>query len=68
MMKRSNEATVIATTPPDLIASSGGLKNFSGGNDAMTGPGRFAAAHNVTLLAPTSWPPASLKACCSAAR
>lgn len=61
MMNRSNEATVIAITPPDLIASDGGLKNFSNTNDPMTGPGRFAAAHNLTIQAPTSWPPASLK-------
>ena len=44
MMNRSNEATVIAITPPDLIASDGGLKNFSNTTDPMTGPGRFAAA------------------------
>lgn len=62
MVNRSSEAAVIALTPPELISPSGGLRNFSGSNDPMTGSGRFAAAHHLNVVAPTSWPPSVLKA------
>lgn len=61
MMNRSSEALVIAKTPPDLIGSSGGLKNFSNTDDAITGPTRYAQAHGFTLVPPTSWPPSALR-------
>jgi hypothetical protein len=55
MMTRSSVAVVIARTPPDLIASDGGLKNFSNTDDAVTSGRRFAQVHGLQANAPMSW-------------
>lgn len=55
MMTRSNVPTVISRTPPDLIASDGGLENYSATDDAVTGGRRFAQAHGLRVNPPMSW-------------
>jgi hypothetical protein len=61
MMTRSIVPAVIARTPPDLILSDGGLKNFSATDDAVTGGRRFAQAHGLRVSAPMSWSVALLQ-------
>ena len=61
MITNSNVPNVIARTPPDLIASDGGLQNFSNTNDAVTGGRRFAQAHGLRMHAPMSWSVAALR-------
>lgn len=61
MVNRSTVPAVIARTPPDLILADGSLANFSDTDDPMTESGRFASANGLTVVAPTSWPPSSLK-------
>jgi hypothetical protein len=55
MMTRSTVPVVISRTPPDLIASDGGLKNFSSTDDAITGGRRYATAHGLRVHPPMSW-------------
>lgn len=54
MITRSNVPGVIARTPPDLIASDGGLRNFSNTDDAFTGGRRFAQSQGVRLVSAAS--------------
>jgi hypothetical protein len=55
MINRSTVPAVVARTPADLIASDGGLKNFSDTDDAVTGGNRYAAAHGLRMQPPMSW-------------
>lgn len=55
MMNRSTVPAVIARTPADLIASDGGLRNYSETDDAITGGERYAQAHNLKMQPPMSW-------------
>jgi hypothetical protein len=61
MLTRSNVPAVVARTPPDLIGTGGGLRNFSGTDDAMTGGRRYAAAHGLSVRPPMSWPVGMLR-------
>jgi hypothetical protein len=61
MVTRSNVPAVIARTPPNLISSGGGLINFSETNDPITNSRRFANAHSMNVVPPTSWMPSALK-------
>ncbi|CAN5666707.1 NlpC/P60 family protein [soil metagenome] len=61
MVNRSSVPVVIARTPPDLILPDGSLRNFSDTNDPMTGSRRFATAHSLSVIPPTSWMPAALQ-------
>jgi hypothetical protein len=61
MMTGSNVPAVIARTPPDLIDSEGGLKNYSETDDAVTGGQRFAQAHGLRVNPPMSWPVSLLR-------
>lgn len=61
MVTRSTVPAVIARTPADLILPDGSLKNFSDTGDPITGSRRFADPNGLTVVPPTSWPPASLK-------
>src|SRR5581483_73880 len=54
MITRSSVPAVIARTPPDLIASDGGLRNFSNTDDAFTGGRRFAQSQGVRLASAAS--------------
>jgi peptidoglycan hydrolase-like protein with peptidoglycan-binding domain len=60
MVTRSVVPTVIARTPSDLILPDGSLRNFSDTNDSITGSARFARAHGMMVVPPTSWPPSAL--------
>jgi peptidoglycan hydrolase-like protein with peptidoglycan-binding domain len=60
MVNRSTVPVVIARTPPDLILPDGSLRNFSETNDPMTGSTRFAQAHGLRVIPPTSWLPSAL--------
>lgn len=62
MVTRSNVPAVIAKTPADLILPDGSLANFSETADPVTGSARFAAAHGLTVVPPTSWMPTGLVA------
>ncbi|MET3495645.1 peptidoglycan-binding protein [Variovorax boronicumulans] len=55
MVTRTTVTSVVSRTPADLIASDGGLLNFSDTGDAMTGSQRYAAAHSLSLRPPMSW-------------
>jgi hypothetical protein len=54
MITNSTVPAVIARTPPDLIASDGGLRNFSNTDDAFTGAGRYAESQNIRLVSAAS--------------
>jgi hypothetical protein len=60
MVTRSTVPNVITRTPPDLILPDGSLRNFSETGDPHTGSTRFAQAHFMTVVLPTSWPPSAL--------
>ena len=61
MLTRTTVQAVIARTPADLVASDGGLANFSESNDPVTGATRFARANFLTLVASAaSWMPTGL--------
>jgi hypothetical protein len=63
MLTRTTVQAVIARTPANLVAADGGLENYSGTSDAVTGAERFARANSLTLLAAaTSWMPMGLLA------
>lgn len=55
MMTRSSVSTVIAKTPPDMIASDGGLKNSSATDQAMVSGSKYAAIHGLRCNPPMSW-------------
>lgn len=60
MVTRSTVPNVIARTPADLILPDGSLRNFSETDDPMTGSGRFASVHGMTVIPPASWMPRAL--------
>jgi hypothetical protein len=61
MRTSTSVANVIARTPADLVLADGGLANFSGGDDPVTGATRFAEANFLRLVASaTSWMPRGL--------
>jgi peptidoglycan hydrolase-like protein with peptidoglycan-binding domain len=61
MITRSSVPAVVARTPPDLIASDGGLLNFSETGDAVTESRRYASVHGLTVRPPMSWPVNALR-------
>ena len=60
MMTRSTVPAVIAKTPPDMIASDGGLLNSSGSDQAVVTGTRYGKIHGLQCHAPMSWPVATL--------
>lgn len=62
MITKSTVPAVIAKTPADLIASDGGLKNYSNTNDAVTNSQRYAKAHFLRFHPPMSWLVSALRA------
>jgi len=60
MMTRSTVPAVVAKTPPDMIASDGGLLNSSGSDQAIVSGARYGAIHGLQCHAPMSWSVAGL--------
>ena len=60
MVTRSAVWAVVARTPTDLLLPGGSLKNFTGTAELMNGSTRFAAAHGLRFVPPSSWPPTAL--------
>ncbi|MDO8419777.1 MAG: peptidoglycan-binding protein [Rubrivivax sp.] len=55
MMTRSSVPAVRAKTPPDMIASDGGLLNSSGSDQAVVTGNRYGAIHGLRCYPPMSW-------------
>lgn len=55
MMKNSTPMAIIAATPPEMIAPSGGLLNHSAGPDNVTENARYGRIHNLNYRAPQSY-------------
>ena len=55
MMTRSTVAAVRAKTPPDMLASDGGLRNSSGSDQAVVTGSRYGNIHDLRCNAPMSW-------------
>jgi len=55
MMTRSTVAAVRAKTPPEMIASDGGLLNSSGSDQAVVTGTRYGNIHGLSCHAPMSW-------------
>lgn len=55
MMTNSTVPNVIAKTPPDMIASDGGLLNSSGSDQAIVTGQRYGRIHGLRCNAPMSW-------------
>lgn len=62
MMTHSTTAAVIAKTPLDMIAPSGGLRNSSGSDQAVITGTRYGRIHNLRCYAPMSWSVSALYA------
>jgi hypothetical protein len=60
MMTRSTVPAVRAKTPPDMIASDGGLLNSSGSDQAVVTGARYGNIHGLRCYAPMSWSVAAL--------
>lgn len=61
MMTNSTVPIVIAKTPPDMIAPSGGLRNSSGSDQAIVTGTRYGNVHGLRCNAPQSWSVDKLK-------
>jgi hypothetical protein len=55
MMKKSTVPIIIAKTPPDMIASDGGLLNSSESDQAIVTGQRYGRIHGLRCNAPQSW-------------
>lgn len=55
MMTRSNVPAVVAKTPPDMIASDGGLLNSSESDQAIVTGTRYGNIHGLRCSPPMSW-------------
>ncbi len=61
MMTNSNVPAVIAKTPPDMIGSSGGLKNSSGSDQAIVTGTAYGKIHGLKCHPPMSWMVSALR-------
>jgi hypothetical protein len=61
MMKNSTVNAIRARTPADMIGSSGGLKNYSGKADHISGSERYASIHGLRYHPPQSHPASAFR-------
>ncbi len=54
MLTKTNVPAVIARTPPDLVASNGGLLNFSESTEAFDAGNRFAQSQGISMISALS--------------
>lgn len=60
MITNSSVPAVIARTPSDMILPDGSLANKSEAANMMVDSVRYANAHSLVVIAPTSWLPSAL--------